>query len=324
MGRGRVEDEPGALGADGFTHAQRLLFAAVPENEGVSLEDVARDAGFTAENNRTPESAFAVLYNMAVQNRRVQRPIVTLDTLAIIADGGEVPAPVDTGSWMITDLLVARLPGAKDFIDGLPWAVVNGIQTSAIHSPPHDPLEVADALIKLLQNPRAGLDEIFMIEGPDFPGGGEVGSRGDIGRLYATGAGTLRLRAALEKQLPARIFVTTPWPDEAPETLRRIVEEAVAAGRLDGVGEISEAAPLRIDLERGVEPGRIEAVKRALQELLPLEQEVAYRLPAPLVWWLRTFLDEKRSKGIADADLRKLILEARAAAGERRRKTRVV
>lgn len=323
MGSRLIEDEPGPLGPDGLTHAQRLLLAHVPEHEAVPLADVARVAGFTAENNRAPESALGFLYAMSDKSLRVRRPLVAIESPILLA-GAVIPGPLDTGSWTFSDLLVVRLPGATALLEGLPWAVVNGIRTSELHAPPHEPTEVADALVKLLQNPRAGLDEIFMIEGPDFPGGGEVGTRGDIGRLYATGAGMLRLGAAIEKQLPARLFVTTPWPDDAPDVLKEVVKEAVAAGRLDGVGEVSETGPLRVDLERGAEPGRLEAVKRALQDLLPLEQEVSYRLPAPLVWWLRTFLDDKRRAGLSDPEIRRRILEGRAAAGDTRRRTRVV
>ncbi len=322
LAAGRIEDEPGALGGDGLTHAQRLLLAHVTDHEGRAIEEVARAAGFSAENNRHPESAAVVLYNMAEQNPRVRRPLVTLESAVLLA-GAVVPGPLDSGFWAITDLLVARVPGATALLEGLPWAVVNGIQTSAIHSPPHEPGEVADALVALLQNPRAGLDEIATIEGPDFPGGGEVGSRGDIGRFYATGAGTLRLRAAIEKQLPARLLVTTPWPEDAPDTLKRVVKEAVAAGRLDGVGEVSESGPLRVDLERGVEAGRLEAVKAALQELLPSETEVQYRLPAPLVWWLRTFLDEQRRSGLSDAEIQRRVLEAKRVANAGKRRTHV-
>src|SRR5581483_6247763 len=56
MGRGRIEDEPGVLGPDVLTAAQRFLLESIPEHEGASLEEVARAAGFTPENNRTPES----------------------------------------------------------------------------------------------------------------------------------------------------------------------------------------------------------------------------------------------------------------------------
>src|SRR5581483_8103562 len=112
------------------------------EHEGASLEEVARAAGFTPENNRTPESAFAFLYNMAEENPRVRAPVVTLGTLAVLPGNVSVPAPLDTGSWTIGDLLVARLPDATALVEGLPWAVVNGIRTSELHAPPHEPTEV--------------------------------------------------------------------------------------------------------------------------------------------------------------------------------------
>ncbi len=317
MGNGLVEDEPGGLGPDGFFLAQRLVFGAVPSHEGASLPAVAEAAGFTAENNRSADSAFAYLYKMAEQSSRVRRPLVTLEA-PILLPGATVPGPLDTGSWSISDLLVARVPGATELVEGLPWSVIAGVQTAEIQSPPHEPTEVADALVKLLTNPRAGLDEIFMIEGPDYPGGGEVGTRGDIGRLYASGAGRLRLRAAVALQLPARVVVTTPWPNEAREVFEQVVRDAVRAGRLDGVEQTEGTGELRVELARGAEPGRLESVRAALEKLLPLEQEASYKLPAPLVAWLRAFLDEKRRAGLPDPEIRRRILEARRHGGSGR------
>ena len=47
----------------------------------------------------------------------------------ILLPGATVPGPLDTGSWSITDLTVARVPGAAELVAGLPWSVVAGVQT---------------------------------------------------------------------------------------------------------------------------------------------------------------------------------------------------
>ncbi|HZU99350.1 MAG TPA: DNA gyrase subunit A [Planctomycetota bacterium] len=322
LGSRLVQDEPGPLGPDGFTHAQRLLFAAVPANEGIPLSQVATDAGFVPENNRSVQSAFAFLYPMARQNPRARCPLVTIEA-PVLLPGAVIPAPLDSGGdWTISDFWVAREESAALLTDGLPYCVVAGLKTEDYESPPHAPAEVADALIKLLSNPRAGLDEIFMIEGPDFPGGGEVGSRGDVGRLYATGTGQLRLRASIGLKAPARIVFETPWPDDAPELFAQLVRDAVDAGRLDGVTLGKDEGALMVELERGVNSERLGAVKQALEELLPLEQAVHYKLPAPLVPWLRSFIEEKRRAGLDDREIRRRILEGRRVAGDRR-KTKV-
>ena len=104
--------------------------------------------------------------------------------------------------------------------------------------------------------------------------------------------------------------------------VQQVVREAWQAGRLDGIARITEERPLAIELERGVDRERLIAVKHALQQLLPLEQEVAFHLPSPLVPWLRAFLDDKRRAGLSDPEIRRRILEARMHGGDGRR-TRV-
>ena len=67
--------------------------------------------------------------------------------------------------------------------------------------PPHNVSELADAAIHLIDNPaaedRALLD---FVGGPDFPTGGVlVDARESIAQAYATGRGSFRLRARIEK-----------------------------------------------------------------------------------------------------------------------------
>jgi DNA gyrase subunit A len=53
-----------------------------------------------------------------------------------------------------------------------------------------------DALIVLIDNPQAGMDEIFaLLQGPDFPTGGFILGRAGIREAYATGRGKLTLQA---------------------------------------------------------------------------------------------------------------------------------
>ena len=83
----------------------------------------------------------------------------------------------------------------------LPNLLLNGTSGIAVGMstdvPPHNLKEVANALIKLLDEPDATLGTLMKhIKGPDFPTGGElVSSRDDLVQIYKTGMGTLRLRA---------------------------------------------------------------------------------------------------------------------------------
>ncbi|MEO8619046.1 MAG: DNA gyrase subunit A, partial [Sphingomicrobium sp.] len=67
--------------------------------------------------------------------------------------------------------------------------------------PPHNVSELADAAMHLIDNPHA--EDAAMLDfvgGPDFPTGGVlVEGRGAIAQAYATGRGSFRLRAKIEK-----------------------------------------------------------------------------------------------------------------------------
>ena len=66
--------------------------------------------------------------------------------------------------------------------------------------PPHNSVELIDAAVHLIDNPRAD-DRALMdfVAGPDFPTGGVlVDSRETIAQAYQTGRGSFRLRAKLE------------------------------------------------------------------------------------------------------------------------------
>jgi hypothetical protein len=312
-----LTETPGPLGADGLTAVQRTLLAAVPASAGTTVDEVARAAGFVAENNRSVENALSVLYDMSEQCSRARPPLVTIQA-PLFLPGAVVQGPLDTGAWSVTDLSVERLARTDAILEGLPWAVVGGLRLGEIESPPHNAAEVADALVRLLENPRADLDALLsFLPGPDFPGGGEIGDDDAIRVLYETGEGALKLRASIELELPTRIVISSPFSEDALVGLARDVEDAVVAGRLDGVAGCSlnpnAAGPLRVDLDRGGGLEQLLSAKHALVRYLPLEQEVRYRLPKPLIPWLAAFLEARREVGLSDRAIKASVLEARHA-----------
>ncbi|AYH45113.1 DNA topoisomerase IV subunit A [Azoarcus sp. DN11] len=116
----------------------------------------------------------------------------------------------------IAELLLAEIDrGTVDFVpnyDGafeepqllparLPFVLLNGASGIAVgmatEIPPHNLREVADAACHLIRHPDAGLDDVLpLLPGPDFPGGGQLISSPDTIRdAYASGRGSLRMRA---------------------------------------------------------------------------------------------------------------------------------
>lgn len=83
----------------------------------------------------------------------------------------------------------------------LPFVLLNGASGIAVgmatEIPSHNLNEVAQAVLLLLKDPEATLDDILAVmPGPDYPGGGRIiSSPAEIRQTYAVGRGSLRVRA---------------------------------------------------------------------------------------------------------------------------------
>ncbi len=100
-------------------------------------------------------------------------------------------APNYDGAFREPTLLPARLP----------FVLMNGASGIAVgmatEIPPHNLREVAEAAKLLIRKPEAVLEEVLAIlPAPDFPGGGQlISTPADIRDAYASGRGSLRMRA---------------------------------------------------------------------------------------------------------------------------------
>ncbi len=79
----------------------------------------------------------------------------------------------------------------------LPTLVLNGASGIAVgmstNIPPHNLVEVCDAIVAYIKNPQISFEEITdIMPGPDFPTGGSV--QGNMVELYQTGRGRLIMR----------------------------------------------------------------------------------------------------------------------------------
>jgi len=114
----------------------------------------------------------------------------------------------------------------------LPFVLLNGASGIAVglatEIPSHNLREVADAAIAMLKNDKLSDDELYAaIPGPDFPGGGQIiSSEQDIRDAYATGRGSLKVRARWKIEDLARgqwQLVVTELPPGA--STQRVLEE---------------------------------------------------------------------------------------------------
>jgi len=119
-------------------------------------------------------------------------------------------------------LLPARLPfGLLNGSFGIPVGFSTRI-------PSHNLKEVAAAAAHVIRHPRAKLEDVLeLLPGPDFPGGAQIISpKAEIKEAYATGRGSLVLRAKYEKEQLARgqwRLVITELPHGV--SVRQVLEE---------------------------------------------------------------------------------------------------
>jgi topoisomerase-4 subunit A len=116
----------------------------------------------------------------------------------------------------------------------LPHVLLNGAAGIAVGMatdvPPHNLREVATACVRLLEDPKttlAGLCE--HIKGPDFPTEAEIiTSPEDIKAMYASGNGSLRMRACYEREDGNIIVTALPYQVSGGRVLEQIAAQMLA------------------------------------------------------------------------------------------------
>ena len=150
----------------------------------------------------------------------------------------------------ITRLLLDEIDeGTVDFIpnyDGseqeprqlparLPFVLLNGASGIAVglatEVPSHNLREIAAAVVALIRNDKLGDDELAtLLPGPDYPGGGQIiSSTEEIRAAYATGRGSLKVRARWKIEELARgqwqLVVTELPPGTSTQKVLEEIEE---------------------------------------------------------------------------------------------------
>ena len=139
----------------------------------------------------------------------------------------------------------------------LPHILLNGTTGIAVGMatdiPPHNINEVANAAVLLLDNPKAGLDDVLnIIQGPDFPTEAEIISpKDDIRKMYETCRGSIKMRATWHKEDGEIIISALPHQSSPSKIIAQIAEQ-MTAKKLPMVEDIRDEAdyenPVRIVL----------------------------------------------------------------------------
>jgi len=199
---------------------------------------------------------------------------------------------------------------------GFPNLLANGSAGIAVGMatsiPPHNAVELIDACLLLIDNPKADIDALMeLVPGPDFPTGGvAVEPRASVREAYVTGKGGVRLRARWEREDLGKgmwRIVVNEIPYQVQKS--RLIEELanlIDQKKAPLLGDVRDesAEEVRIVLEpksRNVEP---EVLMESLFKLSDLETRFSINMNVldargtPRVMGLKeclqAFLDHRR------------------------------
>ncbi len=149
--------------------------------------------------------------------------------------------------------------------------------------PPHNPTEICDALIKLIDEPETSIDELCeIVPGPDFPTGGIICGRAGIRRGYKTGRSTIVVRAKtrIEEMKGGRhriIVSEIPYQQYRDRVVEKIAA-LVNGDRIKGISGIRDESDLKepvrlvIELKRNEDP---DVILNQLYQFSPLQDTIS-------------------------------------------------
>jgi DNA gyrase subunit A len=130
-----------------------------------------------------------------------------------------------------------------------PNLLVNGAGGIAVgmatNIPPHNLGEVIDAVIALIDKPDMSVAELMeIVPGPDLPTAGAILGRGGIRNAYATGRGSIVMRAkteieTLRKDREAIIVTEIPYQVNKAALVERIAE-LVREKKIEGISDLRD------------------------------------------------------------------------------------
>ncbi|OGY23406.1 MAG: DNA gyrase subunit A [Candidatus Woykebacteria bacterium RBG_13_40_15] len=153
----------------------------------------------------------------------------------------------------------------------LPNLLLNGSAGIAVgmatNIPPHNLNEVCDAIIHLINNPDANVEELMkFIKGPDFPTGGAIFDVNEIRSAYATGKGRvlMRAKAEIEEERGGKFVIIVseiPYQVNKAQLIAKIAE-LVKDKKIEGISDLRDESDRKgmrivIELKRDSRPRSI-------------------------------------------------------------------
>lgn len=153
----------------------------------------------------------------------------------------------------------------------VPNLLLNGVLGIAVGMatdiPPHNLGEICDAIVELVENPKATSEDLFKhIKGPDFPTGGIIYDINAIKSAYATGKGSIVMRAKtdiVETKSGLYQIIITEIPFRVNKaTLLEKFADLVRDKKIEGIKDLRDESDkdgvrIVIDLKKEALPNKI-------------------------------------------------------------------
>lgn len=141
--------------------------------------------------------------------------------LAELGDGTVDWVPNFDGTLTEPSLLPARVPNV--LLNGTTGIAV-GMATDI---PPHNLRELVNALVHILDNPEAKLEDIqTYVKGPDYPTEAEIITpKADLKTMYRTGHGAVRMRATYMEEDEEIVITALPYQVSGGKILEQIAQQ---------------------------------------------------------------------------------------------------
>ncbi len=177
-------------------------------------------------------------------------------------------------SEMLTDIDKNTVKFKKNFDETLeepvvlpskvPNLLINGSSGIAVgmatNIPPHNLIEVCDAILALIENKDINLEELLkFVKGPDFPTGGVIVGKKELVKAYTTGRGIVRLRgkARIEADDKREAIIIYELPYQVNKAvLVQTIAELVKEKKIEGISDLRdesdrEGIRIYIQVKRG-------------------------------------------------------------------------
>ena len=172
----------------------------------------------------------------------------------------ELLSDIEKDTVEMVDNFDGSLKEPKVLPTKIPNLLINGSSGIAVgmatNMPPHNLAEVGQALITLIDNPEAELQELMTyVKGPDFPTGGIIQGNAGIINAYKYGKGRVKVRAVIEEEETKRgrnlIITEIPYMVNKSMLIQQMAD-GVREKRIEGVRDIrdeSDRKGMRIVIE---------------------------------------------------------------------------